>query len=66
MNPLETNKRDTNRDSSFLGTNKTKEMAVTYMFDEQASTAIESVFNELFHQVEDKYLTNSENVSDKL
>lgn len=66
MNPLETNKRDTNRDSSFLGTNKSKEMTLTYLLDEQASTAIESVFNELFQQVEDKYLTNSENVSDKL
>lgn len=66
MNPLETNKRDTNKGNSFLGTDKGKEMTITYLFDEQESTAIELVFDELFQQVEDKYLTNSENVSDKL
>ena len=54
MNPLETNKRDTNKDNSFLGTDKGKEMTITYLFDEQESTAIESVFDVLFQQVEDK------------
>ncbi|MBP7760595.1 hypothetical protein KA093_02265 [Candidatus Saccharibacteria bacterium] len=66
MSAPETNKRELNKDDSFLGTTKDQKTILTYLFDELESTALESVFGELFKQVEDMYLTNSENVSDKL
>ena len=66
MSGPETNKREPSKDDSFLGTTKDQRTVLTYLFDELESTAIESVFGELFKQVEYMYLTNSKNVSDKL
>ncbi|MFZ1801473.1 MAG: hypothetical protein WAW62_02195 [Candidatus Saccharimonas aalborgensis] len=66
MSAPETNKRELNKDDSFLGTTKDQKIILTYLFDELESTALESVFGKLFKQVEAMYLTNSEDVSDKL
>ena len=66
MSVPETNKREPIRDDSFLGTTKDQRTVLTYLFDELESKTLELVFGELFKQVEDIYLTNSKNVSDKL
>lgn len=64
--PKKSKRESTNR-SSFLGNeHEVKDRRLEYLFDEQESTVLDSVFAELFRQVEDKYLTNSENISDKL
>lgn len=67
MSASKKSKRESINSSSFLGNeHEVKDMRLEYLFDEQESTALDSVFAELFRQVEDKYLTNSENISDKL
>lgn len=66
MTKSKPNKRDSSNANSFLVKQDSQQITLTYLFDEQESTALESVFNELFKRVEDNYLTNSENISDKL
>lgn len=59
MSASKANKRESNKSSSFLV--KHEEPMLTYLLDEQETTTLESVFAELFTQVEQKLnLTDNE------
>lgn len=56
MSGLNTSKRESNSNSSFLGTSKKQpEVVFDYKIEESESTAIESVFDELFSRLSKQF-----------
>lgn len=56
MSELNTSKRESYKDTSFLGTtNKQSEIVFDYKVEESESSALESVFEELFSKVRKQF-----------
>jgi len=56
MSELNTSKRESYKDSSFLGTsNKQSKIVFDYRIEESESTALESVFEELFSRISKQF-----------
>lgn len=56
MSSLNTSKRESYKDSSFLGTSKKPSKIVfDYKVEESESTALESVFEELFSRIRKQF-----------